>query len=1061
MNTTKNLLEIKKYLESHENIIYSMFISLCDPKKESIYRSDFMIPFLKLNQSDLNLNEDFFDNFHIQIDYDKDGCINFNDFFQFIMTHLYMMIRNLNNGNSKINKLNCIKILGSKNDYINFSNIITNIYYGIILNNNFFSLVDLFQNNFLDYHIKFCNILNPKGFIIEKTSDFKLNAFNQMILSLSNLNLLIQITNNLNSSDMTLFSNTLNQFKILLKPINYITSIFQIAINYKNIIQILINLATCGILQKILVLITSIGYNTINGFLNLNTHIIYDLLKINKRILYLANYIKKTFLYCNNVNYKYLYNYVKKNSNDTINFLTFIKENLIPQILLKLNFCLETYNNFNIEHITYQIILEISKFSIEMFSSVLTNTHYLNWLTTKTKILHDDINNPNLNINFFNGNSNPNIIIGFQNGIISLNHLFYNCINLIETSFCYNNESEDNININQLIVNTFSTIMNDFQNIFIKLNSILSQLNPNNNNEYYYLHQKMYIVLISLFSFIGDFDDRLFILKLFESKIFLQKKFIFIPSLNFYFKCLLINEKNILSLIKELKILNIFSEYYINEDYNEINDFFELLRIIVESNSSNLKISNLTSDIILIFSNCFTEINDNYVKNNIIEFLYILSSYNDILINDICSNSNLITNVISHMYETWIEKNNFSKKNDRSFNVKLIFHGCMFIYNLTKSENNKGIKFLSKISKENINNLYELSLCLCILSCSESNVKNLNEDEKQYKKICFLYNKYRNYAKVDILLILIKIFENLNESFSKNEEENDIFSNISEYIKNCIINIKIKIRVCGVEFDLKNKNGNSSFNINEKIIKPIPILKLFTQNSTEKKNDRCSLFEYSSEKFDYNNFINSIKNNYNCDIDLYLVSNDCNVKIKDENDFIKIFNQIFELYNKSEEIKDSIAVWFFVVEKIIFSNNNIYCVNCGKKIDFEKKTILNDSTIIYENNRNDTSNLCEDCKNMFLKQIECQITLNKSINLNNNILVDSKRILPYSIVNGSSFNNNINNISNPYATPSTKQLSFNQISEIKKANNSDFLSSACPLRILSKTIYENKDENND
>ena len=90
----------------------------------------------------------------------------------------------------------------------------------------------------------------------------------------------------------------------------------------------------------------------------------------------------------------------------------------------------------------------------------------------------------------------------------------------------------------------------------------------------------MYIILISLFSFIGNFEDRIFILKFIESKILLNKKNIFIRPLNFYLKCLLINQKDILSLISELKILNIFSEYYLNENIQEISEFFDLINII-------------------------------------------------------------------------------------------------------------------------------------------------------------------------------------------------------------------------------------------------------------------------------------------------------------------------------------------------------------------------------------------------------------------------------------------------------------------------------------------------
>jgi len=1067
MNFEENLLQTKKYSQSHINIIYSMFVSLCNPDKESIYRSEFIIPFSEIsNQNNLKINEEFFDNYHIQIDYDKDGSINFQDFLRFIISHLNMMSRNLNIENITINSLNFIKSLGSKNDNLIFSNILNNIYFGKVMNYNTFLIVDLFQNNYINFYIKYCNIINPKGNIIEKNSDFKLNSFNQMLTSLNNINILNQISNNLSSFDINLLINTLNQFKTLLKPINYITSIYHVALNYQNIIQVLINLASFGILQKILMLITSIGYNNVSGFLNVNTQIIYYLFKINKRILYLGNYIKKTFYYCNNENCKYLYNYVKNNINDTLNFLNFMNENLIPQILLKLNFSFETLNNFNIEHLTYQIILEISKYSLEMFENALINTHYLNWLSTKANILYNSLSIPNLNSIIFTDNSNTNIIIGFQNGIISLNHLFFNCINLLESILFYKCESENIIKINKLIINTCSNIINGFQDIFFKLNTILSQLNLNNNIEFYYLHQSMYIVLISLYSFIGNFEDRIFLLKFIESKILLNNKKIFIRPLNFYLKCLLINKKDILSLISELKLLTTFSEYYLNENIQEISEFFDLINIIVESYLSYLNSSNIARDIILIFNNYFPKTQDNNIKNIMIEILYKLSSINDIIINDICSDSTLISNIISYISENWIVENNFSKNNDKKFETILLYNGCMFFYNLVNSDNNKGIKFLSKISNQNIQYLYELGLSLCILSTTDSNMNNLNETEQQYKNFCSLYKKYKKLPQENILKIIIKILENLSNSYSTcpNNKE-DMFGNIIEYINNCIINLKIKLRDCGL-FNIENNQENGSLKKNEMLIdiKPIPLLKFFTQDLKEKNNDRCSFFEYSFEKLDYNNFIESIKNNYKSDIDLYLILEDRNIKIKDENDFLNMLKKIFDSYNKSEGIKESIIVRFFVIEKKVISKSISNCINCGKKIEIKQKTSLNDLNLTIENLKNDSGNFCDECKNMFLRQIENQITLSRTLNLNNTIKVDSKKIIPNSILNNSSLNfSNANNMTNPYTTPSTKQLFFNQLSEIKKTNisSNDFLTSACPIRVLSKTIFENKDENDE
>ena len=50
MNFEENLLQTKKYSQSHINIIYSMFVSLCNPDKESIYRSEFIIPFSEISK---------------------------------------------------------------------------------------------------------------------------------------------------------------------------------------------------------------------------------------------------------------------------------------------------------------------------------------------------------------------------------------------------------------------------------------------------------------------------------------------------------------------------------------------------------------------------------------------------------------------------------------------------------------------------------------------------------------------------------------------------------------------------------------------------------------------------------------------------------------------------------------------------------------------------------------------------------------------------------------------------------------------------------------------------
>ena len=1104
-NIINQILEEKIFSLDHVHAIYILFSNLCSEKELKLTRSSLLDFFNRLSSiTNMKYDEEKIDLFHLQIDVNKDGIITFGDFLLFITTIIKLSYNEIYMKKG-INLITCLSLTEDKKFFIDitssvFSNIIN--YAGgnsLTLNNlNPFSYYDL-SLKYIPFYKFYCNYKNNINMNNYYNSQKKFNEFNQMILNFTDVGFVNELQKLLNSQITSEYYKGLSLFKKSIKPLKYINTEMLIIFFNKNIFIFLSVILNINILNKILMIFSLINNNKENE-LNVNSiisqDILYVFLVILRRILNLFVMLNETFSFCSEQKNRFMFNFIKQESDNFKELYIFIVNKILNPLSENFNYFYEIFqmkekqffdNEKKVKFVMYQLILMTSRIKLEYFNYFINSTNYLVWLITDVK---NNLNVDNINdINY-----------------ITLENVIFNCINIIDIYLKYqNNNTKDNntnniiktlannIYINILfIINSIKDIIFTEKNKFSLLNemntnTIIKNIFENNskkNNESNLSIKSKFICLLGLLNCIDinieeinninkdikEFDNRKFILQIYTEEFKTKQSELTLPFC-FYLKSLILNNKNILSLITELDIVNSFYKYYssnANTNLVSFSHFFDFCDIILQNTEAQILInnSNIINELILIISkiiadnNNFKLIDDLEIKNKIIYLLSQITDLNDVCINEkILNMKNIFSVIIAYMSANFyfIEEMNYINKKNIVFNIHLLEHGLNIINNILITNTNSTEKILEQFNMDNIEALINIFDKLSLLWNLDE--KTLNIDTEEIIKNKYIFKKYKELPKKNILIQILSILENILDYRDKIKVMTNNLEQIFNYINDIDVNIRLKIR------ELK---------INDEELLNTPTLVLYTQTDEEIKQNLKSRFDMEIDGLTFYNFINMIKEGYQSDVELsynvFVENNTITRYIKTEKDFEIFIQEMSELYEKKPNKDNTIEAELHVELKDEIARLKGKCINCGNeieiKLDIDKKKFeeINDITKI-ENleqfndiiNKANQNQLCKECKKLILEHAKNQINIENSKNKINNLT-------------GITLNNlNKSNIINPNNTYQNI-LANTQVMKESLLNNSLINNSLLNNSILSNVLlnrtfnpgirYDNNNINN-
>ena len=1118
-NILKEILNEKIFSKDHIHAIYILFSNLCTESEFKLTRSTLFDLFRRLSLiTNIKYEEEKIDLFHLQIDINKDGIITFEDFLRFITTIIKLSYHELYPKKG----INLLSSLSLSNDRKFFIDISSSVFANIInyvggnpstLNNlNPFSYYD-YSLKYLPFYKFYCN--NKINININNyyNSQKKFNEFNQMITNFTNENFVAELQNLLKSEITSEYYKGLSLFKKYIKPLNYINTELLVIFFNKNIFIFLSAILQTELLNKVLMIFNIINNNKQTGD-NINIispEVIYTFLTIIKRILNLYVMLNETFLFCSEQKNKFMYHFIKDQANNFNELNIFIGYKILNPLSSNYNFFYEIFrmenkqylqNERKVKFVMYELILMTSRIKFEYFNYFINSTNYLGWLIT-------DVKN-NLNINSLN-----------EIDYITLENVVYNCINIIDIylkyqnyfsinnnssnikslekniyiaiSFITNNTKDiifnENINfalLNNKLNNNNNLTQNSINNIFN--NNIFQNDNDNTNkiiNGSNLSIKSKFLCLLGLFNCfnvnIEDininnidntsqiyFDNRKFILQIYTEEFKIKEKELTLP-FYFYLKSLIVNNKNILSLITELDIVNYFFKYYytnMNNNLITFSQFFDFCDLILQNTAPKILInnSNIINELIMIINKMISENNKNNfklledieIKNKIIYLLSEITNLNDICINEKILNMKNILNIIISYISTnfyYIEEMNYINKKNIVFNIPLIENGLNIINNIIITNTNSINKILEHFNLQNIEILTNLFDKMCLLWDIEDN--SVSDNTPEIIKNKYIFDKYKDLPKKNILIQILSILENLLDFREKIKIPNSTDEQIFNYINEIDINFRSKLR------ELKISEGETN----------PPILVVYTQTDEEINQQVKSKFDMEIDGLTFYNFRSTIKEGYQSDVDLsYNINIDNNIVtrfIKTEKDFEVFIQEMIDAYKNKPNKENMVIVDLHVELKNDKPKVKSKCINCGKEIevelDFGKNEIEdmnnlsslenleNFQKILNEVNK-EQNQFCEDCEKFILEHAKNQINMENSRNNIGNL-------------SGLNLNNlNISNISNSPNTNNTYQNILannemaNKILNESLLNNSNILSSALLNRTFNTGIRLNNND---
>jgi hypothetical protein len=329
--------------------------------------------------------------------------------------------------------------------------------------------------------------------------------------------------------------------------------------------------------------------------------------------------------------------------------------------------------------------------------------------------------------------------------------------------------------------------------------------------------------------------------------------------------------------------------------------------------------------------------------------------------------------------------------------------------------------------------------------------KNNIDISEEIIKNKYVFDKYKEIPNKNLLIQILSIFDNLinlKEKFkiSNNKDIKVKYNEVFNYINDIDINMRLKLR------DLKITSDG---------MQNLPILVLYTHTEEEFEENIRGIFTVEIEGITFYNVLNTIKEGYQSDLELFYIINKDNNNItraiKTEKDFEDFIDELLEIYekqpNKDNRIEANLKVKLKQKKPKVKRN----CIKCQKEIeveldiDEEKLEEMNDLSNIENINNfnkliNESNQLCKDCEKLILEEAKNKINIENSLNnlnrinmsglnisnisgnniyqnilaknsLQNNIINNNNSILSNSLFNRTNntvigLNNNANNINN-------------------------------------------------
>ena len=1037
----KLIEEEKIFSKSHIHIIYILFVNICKENDYKVTPSILCDLFRQLSLiTNIKYEEYKIGLFHLQMDNDKDGIINFQDFLFFI-TSIIKFTYNELYYKKGINLLSSLSLSSDRKLFIDIiSNIFSNIvnYIGENKSNSISNDNNLNPFTYYDYSLKYlpfykyyCGYKNDINMNNYYNSQKKLSEFNEMINNYSNLSYISELNSLLNSQNTNEYYKGLSIFKKSIKPLNYINNELLILIYIKKIFLFLTVILNSNLLNKILMI-----FNIINNKNNntqdsnmISPEVIYTFLVILRRILNLYVFLNETFSNCETEKYKNCFEAFVKELSPSFNELSLIITNKILSPLSNFyNYFYEIFELKNkksntqeakIKYVMYQLILLTSKLKYEYYIYFINNTNYLEWIITDIK---ENINiKSKNNINGMN-NTEDNSNIDY----IAIDNVVYNCINIIDITLRYENNIEnDNINNKILLVkNLYLKLLlivrniqdiifsNDINYSLLNENNILSKKN-NNNDEHIPLKSK-YICLLGLLNNLNininnlnmnnnnnpkiqEFDNSKFILQIYNEDFRTKYKELTLPFC-FYLKSLIINNKPILSVIAGLDIINNFFIYYSNttNNYCTFSSFLDFCGYILTytetktlTNNSNIisEIISITNKIMLDNSNNNNKLIDDIgIKNKLMELLSKITDLNNPNINEEILNIPLIFNSIINYMTTffyYIEEMNYLNKTGIVFNILLIENGLNIINNIINTNLNSYDKIVKQFNPDNLQKLTSLFDKISILWETDDKINtNLTEEIIKNK---YIFDKYKDIPKKNVLIQILLVFDKLLDYKEKYQFQINNYEEFFNYINEIDINMRLKLRELKI-----NSDGMDNY----------PMLIVYTQSEKEMLEQEKSEFSMEIDGLSFYSFKNAIKEGYQSDLEIFyqISNNNTNItrEIKTEKDFAVFIQEILDIYESQPNKDNRIVVNLQIKLKEKKPKIKINCINCGNEmeveLDIDRKKLeqLNDfSNIdnIQNLNKllNESNQFCKNCEKFILEHAKNQINIVNSKNKINNL----------------------------------------------------------------------------
>ena len=1144
----QKLLDEKIFTRSHLTTIYILFVNLCKETESKLTPSILFTLFKQLSQiTNMKYEENKIGIFHLQLDVDKDGIINFHDFLSFITSFIKFTYNEIYTKRG-INSLSSLNLSSDRKLFIDIvSNLFSNLasFLGESNSNSININTSLNPFTYYDYSLKYlsfykfyCGYKNDINMNNHYNSQKKCNELNEMFNNYTNVGYITELQNLLNSQNTLEYYKGLSIFKKSIKPLNYINNELLIIIYNNNIFIFLKVILKANLLNKVLMIFDIISNKNNTKTDNvISREVIYTFLVIIRRILNLFVFLNETFENCSDMDKKCSNHFINEQSENFKELSIYIKNKILNPLSNYYNYFYEIFElrkkrtktpESKIKYVMYQLILLTSKIKYEFYIYFINNTNYLEWLLNDIKEnlnIKNKINNKIISINTTNDKIDNNI------DYICIENVVYNCINIIDIALRYeNNILNDNSNNNKIyfIKNLYLKlllIINNMQDLIFSNNINYSILNENvlnninNDNDENIPLKSKFICLLGLLNNLNindnhnhqkiqEFDNSKFILQIYNQDFKTKYKELTLP-FNFYLKSLIINNKQILSVIAGLDILNDFFIYYRSNPDNQycsLSSFLDFCDIILDYTEEKTLInnSNIISGLISIINKIISDnsnkilIDDLSVKKKLIELLSKITDLNNANLNEEIIDIPLIfSNIIFYMLNNfyYIEEMDYLNKKGIVFNILLVDNGLNILHNILNTNSNSYEKIISHFTPQNLERLSNLFDKISLLwEIDDKNNVNYSEEIIKNK---YVFDKYKIIPKKNVLIQILLIFDSLLDYKEKYQfQNNNNYNEIFNYISEIDMNMRLKLR------ELK---------IQSEGMKEFPTLIIYTQSEKEIKDHEMSEFSMDLDGLTFYTFINCIKNSYQSDLEIFyqIEKNNSDIvrNIKTDKDFEVFIQEIMDIYenqpNKDNKVETKLLVKL-KDKKTKFKRN---CINCGKEmeveLDIDKEKLeelknLPDIERINSYNKliNECKDICEECEKYIFKHIKNQIAIENSQNkindltginlsslnisdvpgpghntyqniLTNSLLNNNSNLLSTSLFNrtitGIGLNNNqnnnllrINNISaiKPMTPTKNNNIFSNNILNSSAINNNTLASNMPNYRIVTSNTFQ-------